>query len=387
MGYRFSVSWSRIQPAGRGPVNQRGLDFYRRLVDGLLQRSIVPFLTMYHWDLPQAIEDAGGWPNRDTAELFADYATVLFDAFGDQVPFWTTLNEPWVAAWMGYATGEHAPGRRDVSLALSAAHHLLLGHGLAVQAFHASQLAGSQIGITLNLAPMRPSSFDAADQDAARLMDGHQNRWFLDALFRASYPQDMLAHFTGRADLSFARDADRATIATPIDFLGVNYYTRHTVQRGAGDGLLGINAAAPVPAGVPVTAMGWGIEPEGLTDLLIRVARDYPHVPLYVTENGAAFNDYVDPEGGVDDDERISFLDGHFRAAHAAIQAGVDLRGYFVWSLLDNFEWAHGYSKRFGLVFVDYASRARVLKSSATWFANIIATNGLPEACVDRRAG
>ncbi|HTD77962.1 MAG TPA: GH1 family beta-glucosidase [Chloroflexota bacterium] len=376
-GYRFSVAWPRIQPDGRGAPNQRGLDFYRRLVDGLRERSIAPALTMYHWDLPQALQDAGGWPNRDTAQRFAEYAALLFDAFGESVPLWITLNEPWVSAWVGYAIGGHAPGIQDTGQALAAAHHLLLAHGLAVQAFRARGLDGPRIGVTLNLAPTRAASPEVADVAAARLRDGNQNRWFLDAVFRGRYPDDMLEHYRTRADFAFVQDGDLAAMAQPIDFLGVNYYMRHTVHAGRGDGPLGINTVERVPAGIPTTTMGWGIEPDGLTELLVRIARDYPAIPMYVTENGASFYDYVDPEGEVDDTERIAFLDAHFRAAHAAIQAGVDLRGYFIWSLMDNFEWAHGYSKRFGLIYVDYLTQTRMLKQSASWYAGVARANAL----------
>jgi beta-glucosidase len=380
--YRFSVAWPRIQADGRGAPNQRGLDFYRRLIDGLHKRSIAPALTLYHWDLPQPLQDQGGWPQRDTAQRFAEYAALLFDAFGDMVPLWITLNEPWVSAWLGYGTGDHAPGTRDTGQALAAAHHLLLGHALAVQAFRAQSVPRSQIGITLNLAPMRPASTDPRDVQAARLMDGNQNRWFLDPVLRGQYPVDMLAHYGSLVDLTFIRDGDLAVTSAPIDFLGVNYYMRHEVHAGSVVGPLGINAAAQVPEGVPTTALDWGIEPVGLTEVLVRLADEYPRIPLYVTENGAAFNDYVDPEGGVDDEERIAFLDGHFRAAHDALRSGADLRGYFVWSLLDNFEWAHGYSKRFGLIYVEYGSQSRIPKSSATWFAAVIRANALTAGAV-----
>jgi beta-glucosidase len=375
--YRFSVAWPRIQPDGRGAPNQRGLDFYRRLIDRLRERSITPALTIYHWDLPQALQDAGGWPNRDTAQRFAEYAALLFEAFGESVPMWITLNEPWVSAWVGYGEGRHAPGIHDPRKALAATHNLLLGHGLAVQAFRARRLSGPRIGITLNLAPTRAASPEVADVAAARLRDGNQNRWFLDAVFRGQYPDDMLEHYRMRADFAFIRDGDLATVAQPIDFLGVNYYMRHTVRAGTGDNALGINTVDRLPDGIPTTTMGWGIEPDGLTELLMRIARDYPAIPIYITENGAAFYDYVDPEGGVDDPERIAFLDSHFRATHAAIQAGVDVRGYFVWSLMDNFEWAHGYSKRFGLIYVDFGSQARLLKQSASWYAAVARANAL----------
>jgi len=376
--YRFSVAWPRIQPEGKGKPNQRGIDFYCRLLDGLDKRSIVPMLTVYHWDLPQALQDQGGWPKRDTAQRFADYAQILFDAFGERVPLWITLNEPWVAAWMGYGTGEHAPGARDLGQALAAAHHLLLGHGLAVDAFRARHMGTNQIGITLNLAPIRPASSAAADLTAARHMDGNQNRWFLDPVFGRQYPSDMFEHYARQADLSFIRDEDLVTIAEPVDFLGVNYYMQHTAHAGDGLGPLGVSAGTRIPDGVVTTAMDWGIEPDGLNHLLIRLAKEYPSLPLYITENGAAFYDYIDPEGAVDDDERIAFLDAHLRAAHAALQTGVDLRGYFVWSLLDNFEWSQGFSKRFGLAFVDYRTQTRVLKRSGGWYANVIRANALP---------
>jgi beta-glucosidase len=376
--YRFSIAWPRIQPEGQGAPDQRGLDFYRRLIDGLLKRSIVPMATMYHWDLPQALQDRGGWPNRDTAQRFVDYAAILFDALGDRVPLWITLNEPWVVAWLGYGTGAHAPGERELGQALAAAHHLLLGHGLAVEAFRARQRRGSQIGITFNLAPVRPASSAEADVTAARHMDGNQNRWFLDPVLRGEYPPDMVEHYATQADLSFVHDRDLAATAAPVDFLGVNYYMQHAAHAEGGIGPLGISAGARIPDGVATTALGWGIEPEGLTQLLVRIGRDYPPLPLYVTENGAAFYDYVNPDGEVDDEERIAFLEGHLRAAHAAIEAGVDLRGYFVWSLLDNFEWAHGFSKRFGLTFVDYGTQTRIVKRSGVWYANVIRDNALP---------
>jgi beta-glucosidase len=379
--YRFSVAWPRIQPDGRGAPNQRGLDFYRRLVDGLHRRSIVPALTIYHWDLPQALQGQGGWPNRDTAQRFADYAAILFDALADSVPLWITLNEPWVSAWIGYGTGEHAPGIRDTAQALSATHHLLLGHGWAVQAFRSAERQGTRIGITLNLAPVRPASSETADVEAARQVDGNQNRLFLDPIFRAQYPSDMLEHYRSVNDFSFVHDGDLSAISASIDFLGVNYYMGHTVHaepdRTAGR-FADLAAATRVPAGVQKTAMGWGIEPDGLTELLVRITREYAPIPIYITENGAAFYDYVDPEGGVDDSERVAFLDAHFRAAHQSLESGVDLRGYFVWSLLDNFEWGHGYSKRFGLVYVEYGSQARIPKESADWYTGVISANGLP---------
>jgi beta-glucosidase len=380
--YRFSVAWPRIQPDGSGPANQTGLDFYRRLVDGLRQRSIDPMLTLYHWDLPQALEDLGGWTERDTSERFAEYAGIVYEALSESVGFWITLNEPWVAAWMGYGLGVHAPGISDAAKALAATHHLLLGHGLAMERMRS---AGdeNQLGVTLNLHPARPSRDREPDREAARRVDGQANRLYLDPLFRSTYPEDVFSHYKERgADLSFVQDGDLSKISVPIDFLGVNYYFRNTVRDAPGEDASGIpfadlDARPVVPHAAEKTAMGWPVEPEGLTEILVRIKEDYADVPIYVTENGRAVNDYIDPEGEVDDEERVSYLDAHFRAAHEALERGVDLRGYMVWSFLDNFEWAEGYSKRFGIVFVEYGTQRRVPKSSARWYSDVIRRNGL----------
>jgi beta-glucosidase len=384
--YRFSVAWPRIQPEGSGPANQKGLDYYRRLVDGLRSRSIEPMLTLYHWDLPQALEDRGGWTSRETSERFAEYAGIVYEALGDSVRLWITLNEPWVSAWMGHGTGVHAPGIKDVSKALAATHHLLLGHGLALENMRSLDLGDNQLGITLNLSPVRPASDAPADAEAARRVNGNANRLYLDPLFRGNYPQDMVEHYRPESDFAFVRDGDLETISAPMDFLGVNYYFRKTVVDGQGNSELktaerypDLNAATVLPEGVEITAMGWPVEADGLTELLLRLHREYTQIPIYITENGRAVYDYVDPEGGVDDEERIAFLGAHFRAAHAAIEQGLDLRGYMVWSLLDNFEWAEGYSKRFGIVFVDYGTQRRIPKMSARWYKEVIERNGLPD--------
>lgn len=386
--YRFSVSWPRVQPEGSGPVNQTGLDFYRRLVAGLRDREITPALTLYHWDLPQALEDGGGWTSRDTADRFAEYATIVHEALADEVPLWITLNEPWVSAWLGHALGVHAPGRRSTEEALAATHHLLLGHGLATAAMRetgCSPGGDSQIGVTLNLSPAQPGKDNPADREAARKVDGNANRLYLDPLFRGSYPSDMLDLYPRLADPDLVRDGDLDAISRPIDFLGVNYYMRHTVREDKGTGRAsgmifpGLEAKSVQPHGAETTAMGWPIEPEGLTEILLRVKDEYTEKPVYVTESGAAFHDYADPEGEVNDEERIAYLDAHFRAAAEAIGRGVDLRGYFVWSLMDNFEWAEGYSKRFGLVYVEYASKRRIPKDSARWYREVMAENGPPE--------
>ena len=380
--YRFSVAWPRIQPEGRGPANQKGLDFYRRLVDGLRQRSIEPMLTLYHWDLPQVLEDRGGWTNRETSERFADYTGIVYEALSDSVGFWITLNEPWVSAWMGYSLGVHAPGYKDSLKALTATHHLLLGHGLAMEMMRS---AGdeNQLGVTLNLHPAHPSRDRDADREAARRVDGQANRLYLDPLLLGKYPEDLFSYYEERGvDLSFVQSGDLEKISVPIDFLGTNYYFRNIVRDAQGEDLpdmpfADLGARTVIPHDAEKTAMGWPVEPDGLTEILVRIKEDYADLPIYVTENGRAVHDYIDPEGDVDDEERVSYLDAHFRAAHEAMEQGVDLRGYMVWSLLDNFEWAEGYSKRFGIVFVEYGTQRRVPKSSARWYSEVIRRNGL----------
>ena len=376
--YRFSLAWPRIQPEGRGKLNPGGVDFYSRLVDGLLERGITPWVTLYHWDLPQSLEDAGGWPNRDTAERFAEYATLIHQRLGDRIQDWTTLNEPWCAAFLGYAGGVHAPGRTEGAAAVHAAHHLLLGHGLAVKALR--EQGADRLGITVNLYPVDAATDGEADRDAARRIDGLMNRIFLDPLLRGSYPADVLADLSSVTGTEHVREGDLETIAAPLDFLGINYYSRHVVRAGAPSGRPTPWVAAGdvefVKRGLPQTEMGWEIDPDGLYETLTRVWREYGGVPLYVTENGAAFADEPAADGQVHDEERRAYLEAHFAAAHRALSEGVDLRGYFVWSLMDNFEWAHGYSKRFGLVYVDYATQKRTLKDSARWFARVTRANG-----------
>ena len=388
--YRFSVAWPRIQPEGSGPANQKGLDFYRRLVDGLRNRSIEPMLTLYHWDLPQALEEKGGWTARETSERFAEYAGIVYEALADSVSSWITLNEPWVASWMGHGYGLHAPGHADPTKALSVTHHLLLGHGLALDLMRSAGATDNQLGITLNLHPARPARDREADAEAARRVDGQANRLYLDPIFRGVYPEDLLSFYGERGvDLPPVRDGDLETISGSVDFLGVNYYFRHHIREARGE-VAGpseifsdLDARGIVPHDAEKTAMGWPVEPEGLTQILVRIREEYASIPIYVTENGRAVYDYVDPEGQVNDEERVSYLEAHFRAAHVAMQRGVDLRAYMVWSLLDNFEWAEGYSKRFGLVFVDYGTQKRIPKMSARWYAEVIERNGLPEESPD----
>ncbi|GAA3446133.1 GH1 family beta-glucosidase [Planomonospora venezuelensis] len=385
--YRFSISWPRIQPTGGGAVNAKGMDFYSRLVDELLAKGIDPWVTLYHWDLPQALEDAGGWPSRDTAERFAEYAAAVHGALGDRVRNWSTVNEPWCAAFLGYASGEHAPGRREPAASMRAAHHLLLAHGLAVEAMRA-QRSDTRIGGCVNLYAISPQTGSEADLDAARRIDGLQNRFFLDALLKGEYPADVLDDLGPMAD--FARDGDLAVISAPLDMLLINYYSRFTVSgvpggsasaaaapTDSGSPWVGSEHVSFVNAGRPVTAMGWEIDDSGLHEILLRLAREYPRVPLVISENGAAFDDVMADDGTVNDSERLAYIEAHLRTCHAAIEAGVPLEGYFAWSLMDNFEWAWGYGKRFGLVHVDYETQRRVPKESALWYADTIRRGGL----------
>ena len=375
--YRFSVAWPRVQPGGRGPANPAGLDFYERLVDELLGAGIDPWLTLYHWDLPQELEDAGGWPNRDTAYRFADYAMLVYERLGDRVRSWTTLNEPSVAAMHGYYHGVHAPGRRDLGLGIAATHHLMLGHGLAGQRMR--EAAGDQafqLGITLNLAPAEPAGDSEADREAARRADGLSNRIFLDPVFRGSYPQDIVADLAERGIEIPVRDGDAQIIATPIDTLGVNFYFGQWITGTDENGNTRDEHGAPVvravQQGLPQTAMGWEIMPDSFAELLARVGREYPGVPMYVTENGAAFNDKPDESGFVVDEDRTAYIAEHLAAVAKARQQGADVRGYFVWSLFDNFEWAYGYDKRFGVIRVDFETQQRTPKHSAGWYTETI---------------
>ncbi len=368
--YRFSIAWPRVMPDGRTP-NPAGLDFYDRLVDGLLARGIVPLATLYHWDLPQALEDAGGWPARDTAFAFAAYADIVARRLADRVIHWVTINEPWCAAFVGYLEGRHAPGICDLSASLTAAHHLLLGHGLAVPALRAA--GARSVGATVNLSDVHPASDRPEDLAATSRVDGHENRWFLEPLRNARYPEDMLAWYGRRADLAPLRTADLATIALPTDFLGVNFYERHVVAHDPTDPL---HEARKLPVPAPVTAGGCAIRPDAFRDVLLRVHREYGAPVMYVTENGAGFFDYVGPEGEVNDLERVDYLRGYLGAVEQAIDAGTDIRGYFAWSLMDNFEWALGYSLRFGLVFVDFGTQRRIPKASARFYRSVAQSRG-----------
>ncbi|WNF29800.1 GH1 family beta-glucosidase [Streptomyces sp. C11-1] len=374
--YRFSLAWPRIQPGGRGPVNTKGLDFYQRLVDELRGRGVTPWITLYHWDLPQELEDAGGWPERDTALRFAEYAALAHDALGDRVEHWTTLNEPWCSAMLGYAYGLHAPGRRDLGAALHAVHHLLLGHGLAAGALR--DAAGGnplELGITLNLGTATPETDSEADREACRRADGMGARLYLDPVVHGRYPEDVIADLAAQNIELPVRDGDAAAIATPIDVLGVNFYRGALFSGVTDDGspidAEGVPVVRMVDRDLPRTAMGWEINPTELTDLLLRLERDYG-LPTVITENGAAFDDTVAPDGSVPDADRTAYLADHIAAVVAARAQGADVRGYFAWSLMDNFEWAYGYGKRFGIVRVDYDTQVRTLKDSAKWYRNTI---------------
>ncbi len=367
--YRFSLAWPRIIPDGTGSVNQKGLDFYRRLLDGLHARGIEPIATLYHWDLPQPLQEAGGWANRDTVARFCDYAQVVLDSLGDSVGRWVTVNEPFCSAMIGHLQGRHAPGISDLHSALAAGHHLLLAHGKATALIRAS-VPGAQVGISHLFSDISPASPSAEDHAAAQRLDGHENRWFLDPVCAGSYPTDMLSWYQRQVPIDFIRDGDLQTAAAPIDFLGINYYETKIAAHDPGEPY---HQARVLPPAGQLTAGGLDVRPAGLGRILRRVSGKAA-VPLFVTENGAAFHDYADPEGGVDDLERVDYLADHFGAALAAIESGVDLRGYFVWSLMDNFEWADGYSRRFGLVFVDFATQARIPKASARWYQELIAS-------------
>lgn len=373
--YRFSTSWTRILPTGRGPANEAGLDFYDALVDGLLEAGIEPFLTLNHWDLPQALQDQGGWGERETAQAFATYASVVAARLGDRVRRWFTHNEPWCIAHLGHEQGCHAPGLRDPRTALRAAHHLMVSHGWAVDAVR-RESAGAEVGMVLNLSPGVPRTDSAADIEAARRFDGFFNRWYLDPLLRGAYPADAVAdrvrrgHLDG-VDMPFVREGDLEVIATEADFLGVNYYSRTVVEAGED----GEPRAVPMAPPEELTDMGWEVYPDGLVDTLARVSGEYGVRAVYVTENGAAFGDpSPDPATRrIADPRRVAYFRDHVAACGRALERGVPLRGYFAWSLLDNFEWGQGYTKRFGLFGVDFETQRRTAKDSAFWYRDAIA--------------
>jgi beta-glucosidase len=371
--YRFSIAWPRILPDGRGRVNQAGLEFYSRLVDGLLAADITPFVTLYHWDLPQALQDAGGWPARATAEAFVEYAGVVSAALGDRVKNWITHNEPWCVSILSHQIGAHAPGLRDTEAALRAAHHVLLSHGWAVPVIRANS-PGAEVGITLNMEWVEAASRSAADARVAGEAEGRFNRWFLDPLYGRHYPADVVAGYAAALPngLDFVLPGDLDAIASPTDFLGLNYYSRRVARdEGAAD-----NLPQEILADRPRTEMGWEEYPEGLYGLLNWLHFGYRPPKIYVTENGASFGNGPDAAGRVADTRRLNYLRDHFSAARQAMNNGVPLAGYFVWSLMDNFEWAEGYRQRFGIVWVDYETQQRIPKDSALWYRDVIAANG-----------
>jgi beta-glucosidase len=397
--YRFSIAWPRIQPTGTGPANEKGVEFYDRLVTGLIARGIRPIATLYHWDLPQALEDKGGWVNRDTAYAFAEYARIMGEALGDRVVTWTTLNEPWCSAYLGYGSGAHAPGRTNGADALAAVHHLNLAHGLAVTALKKVVTNDPVFSITLNLHVIRGEG--ETGPEAVRQIDGLANRVFLGPLLHGAYPEDVFEDTKDVTDWAFIQDGDLELIHQPLDLLGVNYYSTTLVRvwdgvspRENNDGHKDMGGS-PWPGADriefltqpgPYTEMGWNIEPAGLEELLMSLHNEFPTLPLMITENGAAFADEVttsvDESGAtvsaVHDPERTDYLRRHFTAAHRALKRGVDLRGYQVWSLMDNFEWGYGYSKRFGIVYIDFDTQERILKDSAKWYTTLIANRAIP---------
>ncbi|WP_029290410.1 GH1 family beta-glucosidase [Cellulomonas sp. HZM] len=389
--YRFSIAWPRIQPTGSGEVNQAGVDFYVDLADRLIEAGIKPVATLYHWDLPQTLEDEGGWTNRRTAELFADYARIMAEALGDRIHLWTTLNEPWCSAFLGYASGVHAPGVTDDEAALKAVHHLNLAHGLGARAVKEVLGEDTPISITLNTHVTRAASDAPQDVEAKRRIDTIANEVFLRPVVEGVYPPEVFADTAHITDWSFVRDGDLEIIKVPLEVLGINYYSTGRVQHGTpvtGDGepgpdghktsshtpFVGATEVEFLPQPGPHTAMDWNIEPLGLTELLLDLSKRYPELPLAITENGAAFYDTVTDDGRVHDVERTSYLHDHIEAVGQAMDQGADVRGYFVWSLLDNFEWAYGYDRRFGIVHVDYDTLVRTPKDSSRWYADLIRT-------------
>lgn len=380
--YRFSIAWPRVYPTGleERPI-QAGLDVYERLVDGLLEAGIDPWVTLYHWDLPQGLQDVGGWADRSIVDRFVAFSAAVAARLGDRVTHWSTHNEPWCVAHLGYGNGLHAPGIADVRQSLAAAHHVLLSHGKAVPVLRAMLPDQAKVGITLNFSPPWPASDSPADVAAARRFDGFFNRWYLHPLIGRGYPADMLQHYRDEGHLdaepAWLRPGDLEAMAVPIDFLGVNYYSRGLIRDEEAEDNL--PRTIPEPTADQKTDIGWEVYPDGLHRLLTRLSGDAPGLPLVITENGAAYHTPPDADGRIRDVRREAYLRGHLRACRRAIDDGVDLRGYFAWSFMDNFEWQEGYTQRFGIVWVDYETQERIPKDSALWFAKAIAHNGVPE--------
>ncbi len=383
--YRFSVAWPRIQATGRGPANEKGLDFYSKLVDGLLEARITPYVTLYHWDLPQTLQEPGGWVNRATAEAFVEYTDIVTRKLGDRVKHWITHNEPWCASLVSYQKGLHAPGMKDWRAALASAHHLLLSHGWAVPVIRRNSPA-AEVGITLNMSPFHAASPSPEDADAARHQDGQMNRWFLDPLYRAQYPADMVADYTEMGGLArdagggmaLVRPGDLRDIAVPTDFLGINYYNRGVVRS---DRIPEEKNAPRTVFAAPDserTSIGWEVYPRGIFEVLVRAHLEYRPAKVFVTENGAAYGDAPDARKRVADHRRIQFLRDHLLETRHAMAEGVPVAGYFAWSLMDNFEWDHGYTQRFGITWVDYETQERIPKDSAHWYRRVAEANAVP---------
>ena len=370
--YRFSIAWSRIFPDGSGGApNSKGLDFYSRLVDGLLSRGIEPWPTLYHWDLPQVLQEQGGWKNRDTAAAFADFAHAVSHRLGDRVKHWITHNEPWCTAFLGHCEGIHAPGEKDIGAALQVCHHVLLSHGMAIPAIR-SNAPSAKVGIALSLHPLKSASDQQQDIDATTRHDGLRNRWFLDPLYGRGYPAEMWQLF-GK-DAPIVKDGDLPTIATETDFLGVNYYFPETIKNAPGEGP--ISTRVVEHDNVERTGFGWEVSPEGMVTLLERITNDYKPPEIYITENGSTYDDIVAQDGRIIDLERQSYLERHLTMLKVSIASGVPVKGYFAWSLLDNFEWAEGYTRRFGLIHVDFHTQQRKLKLSGEWYSAFLKQYG-----------
>ena len=373
--YRFSISWSRVLPAGHGEISEKGLDFYSNLVDELLANGIEPFATIYHWDLPQAIQDAGGWQNEATIEYFVEYCRILYRKLGGRVKNWITLNEPYCTAMLGNFTGDHAPGIRDLGTALRVSYNVLRAHGAAVRLFREMKMEG-EIGITINVTPTVPASGREQDKTAARLQDGFDNRWFLDPVLKGTFPADMIELFKNRG-ITLPDFKEAASICEKLDFLGINFYFSNTMRHNENAWPLCAEAANDGGAYASYTDRNWPIDPNALRDILIRIHKEYDAPKIYITENGASYNDIVNVNGEIKDYSRIDYLHRHFEAIHSAIGSGADIRGYFLWSFLDNFEWAFGYSSRFGIVFIDFETQKRTPKQSAYWHRDVIKNNGI----------
>lgn len=368
--YRFSIAWPRIYPEGTGKVNEEGLDFYDKLIDELLGANIEPYVTLYHWDLPQALQEKGGWANKDSPEWFGEYSETVHDRLGDRVKNWITHNEPWVVAFLGYAYGEHAPGIKDFSTALKVSHNLLVSHGIATKKLRNNSDEDNNVGITLNLYPTYASNETEEDQLAKKICDGYHNRWFLDPVFRGYYPDDMLEFYERNFELPSINSSELELISQPLDYLGINYYTRSLVKWDENEEL---NFRKIQPDDAEVTDMGWEIYPQGLPDLLSRVDKDYDPGQMYITENGAAFKDQLTQDNSVHDEKRIEYLSDHFEALSTVLEEDIPLKGYFLWTLMDNFEWSHGYTKRFGIVYTDFKNKLnRIPKDSAGYYKKFI---------------